>query len=281
MALIDGKQIAAKLEEETTKRVAELKKKNVTPKLAVILVGDNKPSKTYIRKKQEAAARVGINFELREYPETIEKNELINKIKNIQQNKELTGLIIQLPLPERLYIPEVLNAVNPKIDVDCLTDNNIGKLVMKTNKIEPPTPWAVIQAIKDTGTELAGKNITIIGAGALVGKPLSIMLLNEKATITVCNTHTKDLKKQCRGADIVISAVGKKNLLTADMIKKGAAVIDTGIIYENGKMFGDVDFQKVSKKAGYITPTPGGIGPITVSKLLLNTVICAEKLNRT
>ena len=281
MALIDGKQIAAKLEEEITKRVAELKKKNVTPKLAVILVGDNKPSKTYIRKKQEAAARVGINFELREYPETIEKNELINKIKNIQQNKELTGLIIQLPLPERLYVPEVLNAVNPKIDVDCLTDNNIGKLVMKTNKIEPPTPWAVIQAIKDTGTELAGKNITIIGAGALVGKPLSIMLLNEKATITVCNTHTKDLKKQCRGADIVISAVGKKNLLTADMIKKGAAVIDTGIIYENGKMFGDVDFQKVSKKAGYITPTPGGIGPITVSKLLLNTVICAEKLNRT
>lgn len=278
--IIDGKLIAAKIETEITGRVALLKKKGIIPKLAVVLVGENRPSRTYIKRKKEAAERVGIDFSLHEFPKNIAKEELIQAVHKIQKDPLLTGLIIQLPLPERLYTPEVLNAINTDIDVDCLTDCNIGKLVMKTNLIEPPTPWAVIKTLKEINFDLAGKNATILGAGALVGKPLAIMLINELASVTTCNSRTKDIKKKCLGADVIISAVGKKNLITADMVRERAVVIDTGIVYTDGKMHGDVDFAKVSKKASFITPTPGGIGPITVAKLLLNTVICAEKKNR-
>ncbi len=277
--IIDGKLIAAKIEAGITSRIAALKQKGITPKLAVVLVGEDRPSRIYIKRKKEAAERVGISFELHELPENIEKNELILAVQKIQRDPLLTGLIIQLPLPERLYVPEVLNAINNNIDVDCLTDCNIGKLVMKTNLIEPPTPWAVIKTLKEINFDLAGKNAVIIGAGALVGKPLAIMLVNELASVTTCNSHTKDIKNKCLAADVIVSAVGKKGIVTADMVSKGTVVIDTGIVYTDGKMHGDVDFDNVSKKTSFITPTPGGIGPITVSKLLLNTVICAEKIN--
>src|SRR3989344_8046846 len=275
--IIDGKAIAAKIEKEAAKQVTALKKKGITPKLAVILVGEDKPSRTYIRRKKEAAERVGIDFALHELPTNISKDDLIKAVNNIQKDRQLTGLIIQLPLPERLYRPEVLNAINTDIDVDCLTDCNIGKLVMKTNLIEPPTPWAVVKTLKEINFNLAGKNIVIVGAGALVGKPLAIMLVNELASVTTCNSRTKNIKDKCLKADVIISAVGKKDLITANMVKKGTVEIDTGIVYDNGKMRGDVDFAKVAKKTSFITPTPGGIGPITVAKLLLNTVICAEK----
>ena len=278
--IIDGKAIAAKIEKETAKQVTALKKKGITPKLAVILVGEDRPSRIYIKRKQEAAERVGIDFELHEFPSNIEKDELIQAVNTIQQDSALTGLIIQLPLPERLYVPEVLNSINTDIDVDCLTDSNIGKLVMKTNLIEPPTPWAVIKTLKEIDFDFAGKNITIIGAGALVGKPLAIMLVNELSSVTTCNSRTKDIKKKCLEADAIISAVGKKDILTADMVNEGTVVIDTGIVYVDGKMHGDVDFESVSQKTSFITPTPGGIGPITVAKLLLNTVTCAEKIGK-
>jgi methylenetetrahydrofolate dehydrogenase (NADP+)/methenyltetrahydrofolate cyclohydrolase len=280
LTIIDGKAIAVKIETEITDHVASLKKRGVTPKLAVILVGEDRPSQVYIKRKKEAAERVGIDFALHEFPENITKEDLVKEVKNIQNDPLLTGLIIQLPLPERLYVPEVLNAINTDIDVDCLTDCNIGKLVMKTNLIEPPTPWAVIKTLKEINFNLAGKNAVIIGAGALVGKPLAIMLINELASVTTCNSRTKDIKNKCLEADVIVCAVGKKNLLTADMIKEGTVVIDTGIVYTDGKMHGDVDFEPVSKKSSFITPTPGGIGPITVAKLLLNTVICAEKKNK-
>jgi len=278
--IIDGKKIATKIEKEAAKQASLFNAKKITPKLAVILVGDHKPSITYINRKRQAAERVGADFTLHQFPKNIAKQDLINAITDIQKDPALTGLIIQLPLPERLYNSDVLNTINPAIDVDCLTDTNIGKLVMKTNVIEPPTPWAVIKTLKEIKRKLAGKNITIVGAGALVGKPLAIMLVNELASVTTCNSYTKNLKKKCLEADIIISAVGKKNLITADMIKKGTIVIDTGIVYVDGKMNGDVDFIPVSKKASFITPTPGGIGPITVAKLLLNTVICAKKNNK-
>ena len=278
--IIDGKVIAAKIETEITHRVASLKEKGVTPKLAVVLVGEDRPSRIYIKRKKEAAERVGIGFVCLEFPEDIDKNELIQAVNKIQTDPLLTGLIIQLPLPERLYTSEVLNAINTDVDVDCLTDCNIGKLVMKTNLIEPPTPWAVLKTLKEINFDLAGKNAIIIGMGALVGKPLAIMLVNELASVTTCNSRTKDTKNKCLTADVIICAVGKKNLLTADMVKEGAVVIDTGIVYTDGKMHGDVDFDNVSKISSFITPTPGGIGPITVAKLLLNTVICAEKINK-
>ncbi len=275
--IIDGKAIAAKIEIEIMGQIASLKEKGITPKLAVVLVGEDRPSQIYIKRKKEAAERVGIEFALHQLPENITKDELVQAINKIQTDPLLTGLIIQLPLPERLYVPEVLNAIHTDIDVDCLTDCNIGKLVMKTNLIEPPTPWAVIKTLKEINFNLAGKNAVILGAGALVGKPLAIMLVNELASVTTCNSHTKDIKNKCLDADVIICAVGKKDLLTADMVKKGAVVIDTGIVYVDGKMYGDVDFAKVSKKTSFITPTPGGIGPITVAKLLLNSVICAKK----
>lgn len=278
--IIDGKKLASKIEKSTAKEVAILKTKGIVPKLAVILVGNDKPSQTYINRKKEAAERIGIDFALYQFPKNISKDDLISNLKKIQEDKKLTGLIVQLPLPERLYNSEVLNSINPAIDVDCLTDSNIGKLVMETNHIEPPTPWAVIKTLKEIKFNLKGKNITIVGTGALVGKPLSIMLVNELASVTTCNIHTQDLKKKCLEADAIISAVGKQNLITKDMVKKNAVVIDTGIVYVDGKMHGDVDFQNVSKKTSFITPTPGGIGPITVAKLLLNTVTCAKKINR-
>ena len=278
--IIDGKAIAAKIETEIADRVVLLKQKGITPKLAVVLVGEDRSSRIYIKRKKETAERVGINFELHELNENITKEELMRAVNKIQTDPLLTGLIIQLPLPEHLYAPDVLNAINTDIDVDCLTDCNIGKLVMAgKNLIEPPTPWAVIKVLKEINFDLTGKNATIIGAGALVGKPLAIMLINELASVTTCNSRTKDIKDKCLAADVIISAVGKKNLLTANMVKEGTVVIDTGIVYENEKMRGDVDFAKVSEIASYITPTPGGIGPITVAKLLLNTVICAEKIN--
>ena len=205
--IIDGKLIAAKIEKDTAKQVANLKKKGIVPRLAVVLVGEDRPSRIYIKRKKEAAERVGMDFKLYEFPQNIKKEDLIKNINQIQKNKKLSGLIVQLPLPERLYVSEVLNAINPKIDVDCLTDNNIGKLVMKTNLIEPPTPWAVIHTLKETGINLVGKNVTIIGMGALVGKPLAIMMANELASVTTCNSHTKNIKKKCLEADIIVNVL--------------------------------------------------------------------------
>ncbi len=276
--LIDGKQIAEKVNQRTAELVAILKKKNITPKLAVILVGEDKPSRTYVRKKGESAKKTGFDFALYELPKNIKQDELIKKIKKIQQDKKLTGLIVQLPLPEHLYATEVLNAIKPEIDVDCLTDVNLGKLVMKTNYIVPPTPGAVMSILHDLNVDLIGKNITIIGAGALVGKPLAIMMMNERASVTTCNSKTKNTKEKCLQADIIVTGVGKKDLLRGDMVKKDAIVIDTGVDFESGKMYGDVNVEEVEKIASYVTPTPGGVGPITVARLLLNTAICAEKL---
>jgi len=274
--LINGQAIAKKINQNTARNVKILNKKGVFPKLGVVLVGTDKPSQTYVRKKQEAAEMVGIKFILKKFPSKISKNKLIEEINNLQKKEKFTGLIIQLPLPEKLYTPEVLNAVDPSIDVDCLTDVNVGKLVMNTNHIYPPTPYAVITILKELKVELAGKTVTIIGMGALVGKPLAIILANEGCSVISCNSRTVDIKKKCLMADIIVSGVGKKDLIRGDMIKNGAIVIDTGIVFEDGKMYGDVKREEVIKKALYLTPTPGGVGPITVSLLLQNTLLCTK-----
>ncbi|MFA6426879.1 MAG: bifunctional 5,10-methylenetetrahydrofolate dehydrogenase/5,10-methenyltetrahydrofolate cyclohydrolase [Candidatus Magasanikbacteria bacterium] len=275
--IIDGKAIAEKILKKLSRHVAQLKKQGIQPKLAVVFVGKNKPSKTYIRRKREAAEKVGIDFALHHFPADISKDVLIKNIVNIQKDKKLNGLIVQLPLPEPLYTTGVLNAIKPELDVDCLTDAQLGKLVMNTSYITPPTPTAVCAILDELHIDPKGKNITIIGAGALVGKPLSIMLSNMQATVTLCNKCTKNIKEKCLHADIIVTAVGKKDLLTADMVKKDAIVIDTGIVFEKGKMYGDVDFKNVSKKASAITPTPGGVGPITVALLLQNVITIAKQ----
>lgn len=276
--LINGRALADTINRQTAKRVKGLKKRGIVPKLAVIYVGKDKPSQKYIDKKRIAAESVGIDFELFSYAASISKDFLISELKKIQRDKRLSGLIIQLPLPEKLYKSDVLNAIDPSRDVDCLTDANLGKLVMKTNLVTPPTPEAVLTVLRSLKTELAGKNITIIGTGALVGKPLAIMLMNEGASVTTTNSRTKNIQAKCLTADIIVTAVGKKDLLRADMVSPGAIVIDTGIAFVDGKMYGDVNRTEVAPVASWLTPTPGGIGPVTVSLLLKNTVTCA--LNR-
>lgn len=275
--IIDGKKISQEILTELEAKVFSLKRKGITPKLAVLLVGNHKPSQTYVDKKAEAAKKIGMDFELHKLPAKISKKGIISEIEKIQQDKKISGLIVQLPLPEPLYTDEVLNAIQPKYDVDCLTHANLGKLVMGSVELLPPTPGAVMAILENLNVDIAGKNITILGTGALVGKPLAIMLMNLGASVTTCNSSTNNTKEKCLQADIIVSAVGKKDLVRGDMVKEGAIVIDSGVDFVNNQMFGDVNFEEVRKKASSVTPTPGGVGPITVARLLWNTIFCAEK----
>lgn len=274
--LINGREIASKITDAAAKEVKKLKNKNITPRLEVVLVGENKASEMYCRMKGVAAEKAGIEFALHKLPKNISKNDLIKILEKIQKNKKLSGLILQLPLPEKLYVPEVLNAINPKVDVDFLTNDNLGKLIMNTSPLEPPTPGAIMTILRELKMDLAGRNITIVGMGALVGKPLAVMLANAGASVITCNSRTKDIKNKCLSADVVVTCVGKKDLLRGNMIKPGAIVIDAGINFFDGKVFGDANAQEITAKASYFTPTPGGVGPITVALLLWNTVRCAR-----
>lgn len=276
MPLIDGKSIAKKIRQKTAAEAALLKEQGVQPKLAVILVGEDKPSQTYVRKKGQAAEKVGIDFSLYELPGDISQEDLINKVNEIQSDPNLSGLIVQLPLPEHLYTTDVLNTIRADIDVDCLTDVNLGKIVMKTNFMVPPTPGAVMSILKEQAVDLPGKNITIIGVGALVGKPLAIMMMNERASVTTCNSATRDTKEKCLNSDIIVTGVGRKDILTGEMVSENTIVIDTGVCFVDDKMYGDVNVEEVLEKGAWVTPTPGGVGPITVARLLWNTVICSK-----
>ncbi len=277
--IIDGRAIAEKIKQETKKQVTELASSGITPMLGVVLVGHNKASETYVNKKRQAAAEVGIDFRFFQFEENITEAALIENIQEIQKTNNLSGLIIQLPLPEQLYTPKVLNCIDPSIDVDCLTSENLGKLFIEAEYVTPPTPAAVMSVIHELGIALPGKNVTVVGVGALVGKPLSIMLMNELASVTTINSETQNPKEKCLAADIIVSGVGKRNLITADMVHENSIVIDTGFVFENGKSSGDVDFDALVPLVKAITPTPGGIGPITVAQLLRNTVLCAQNKN--
>ncbi len=277
--LIDGRAIAHKIQMQTAQKVQALKTKGITPKLGIVLVGNDPASAMYDRMKGEVAKKVGVDFILEQTNEDITEQELIQKIHRLQTQEHLSGLMIQLPLPEHLYTRPVLNAIDPKIDVDFLTDENLGHLMTNSHYLMPPTAGAIMTILSELNIALAGKNAAIIGMGILVGKPLSMLLVNAGASITTCNSRTKDTKNKCLQADIIISGVGKKNLISADMIKKDAVVIDAGVSFEDGKMSGDVNVEEVLPHASYVTPTPGGVGPITVARLILNTVLSAEKNN--
>ncbi len=274
--IINGRAIAEKINAVTKARVAQLKKRGVVPKLAVVLVGNDKPSLAYIGRKQKIAEEVGIDFVLHRFPASISQNALLSELKKIQSDSNLSGLIIQLPLPERLYSPQVLNAIAPELDVDFLTDASLGKMVGKSHFITPPTPSVVLTILEDLGINPSGKNATIIGSGFLVGKPLALLLINAGATVTVCNSRTKKIANKCKDADILVSCVGKKNLVRATMVKRGAVVIDVGYSFSDGIYSGDVNVPDVVKVARYVTPTPGGVGPITVANLLSNVSKVAE-----
>lgn len=277
--LLKGKPPARDMLEAITTQAETLRRNGLPPHLGVILVGDDKPSARYVKKKKIAANDSGIEFTLSHLPEQSSTEDVIDTISQMQENLKLTGLIVQLPLPKHIDTQTVLDAINPAIDVDCLTTENTKRLEQGTAYVYPPTPEAVFTLIKEAGIEsVKGKHVTIVGRGPLVGKPLAEMMKQRGAVVSVCHSKTKDTDEQCRAGDIVVSGVGKKELITESMIKEGAVVIDTGVSFDENRMYGDVDVEGVRKKAAYVTPTPNGVGPLTVAHLLLNTVKCAKRL---
>lgn len=276
--LIDGQKIAADINKRTKQLASQLRKRGIVSKLAIVLVGADKPSAVYVRQKEKTAESVGVDFVLHKISASTTLNRFKQIIKKIQTDSQLSGIIVQLPLPERLYKREVLNVIRPELDIDFLTDTNLGTLISKTNILEPPTAGAMMEILRSLKIDVKGKHVVVIGAGPLVGRPLALLLLNERATVTVCNTATQNLTELCRQADIIMSCVGKRNLVRGNMVKRGAIVIDAGFVFEGGKISGDVNVEEVVKVARYVTPTPGGVGPITVAKLLKNVVLNAERL---
>ena len=274
--LLKGSDIAVRIDAETGRQVVRLKKKGVHPKLGVILVGNHKPSRLYVEKKKQAAEHLGIEFLLCHLPASTTQKNLMKKIRETQQTNGLTGLIIQLPLPPHIDTHTVVNTIDPSIDVDCLTDLNIGHLAMGRHYIAPPTAAAVFSLLSHIRQPLKGKNVTIIGTGPLVGKPIALMMMNMGASVTTCDMYTRDTVEKSLAADIIISGVGKKNIVTKEMVKKSAVVIGVGVEFAEKKVYGDIDVKRVLKVARFVTPTIGGVGPLTVSHLLQNTVVCAQ-----
>lgn len=272
--LIDGKSLALKIREELRKEVEE---KKLTPKLAVILVGEDPASKIYVRNKSKACKEVGIEFEEHLLDKDIKMEELLNLIDKLNETKDIDGILLQAPLPNGLDINKAFARIDPKKDVDGFNPINIGKLLIKEETFIPCTPLGIIKMMESYNIELEGKDVVVIGRSNIVGKPMVHCLLNKNATVTTCHSKTKNISKFTKQADIIICAVGKEKMLTADMIKEGAIVIDVGTNRnKDGKLIGDVDFENVKNKCKYITPVPGGVGPMTIA-MLMNNVIKASK----
>ncbi len=278
MVLLDGKVLSNKVKEEVKVEVAKLiEKKRITPGLAVILVGNDAASATYVASKAKACKESGIYSVVHEMPDSITQNELLDTICRMNENPALDGILVQLPLPKHLDKTTVLEAIDPLKDVDGFHPYNVGKMVSNLDTFLPATPSGVMRIFEEYKIELSGKNACVIGSSDIVGKPMASLLTNAKATVTICNSKTKNLKEHTSKADIVIIAVGIPNLLKSDMIKEDAIVIDVGINrLDNGKLTGDADFEDCKQKCSYITPVPGGVGPMTIAMLLKNTLKAAK-----
>lgn len=276
--IIDGKELARKTREKLKIECDNLKKEGILSKLAVIMVGDDKASQIYVKNKSKACQEIGIKFEEYFLGNDIKQEELIELIQKLNLDKSINGILLQSPIPKYLDINEAFRTILPEKDVDGFNPINVGKLCLNQETFVSCTPYGIMKMFEEYDIDLTGKNVTILGRSNIVGKPLIQCCLNKNATVTVCHSKTKDLKEHTKNADIVISAIGKAKFVTADMIKDGAVVIDVGINRdESGKIIGDVDFEKVSSKASYITPVPGGVGPMTIA-MLMNNVIKATKL---
>lgn len=280
--IIDGKALSNKIRENLKQQIkTDFLDKNLNPpKLVVVLVGDDPASKIYTSNKAKACESVGIKSETINLPSTTSQAELNNLIKRLNADKTVNGILLQLPLPNGLNSDEAINLIDPSKDVDGLTSISLGKLVAgEKNAVGGCTPSGIIEMLKEYGVNPEGKNVVIINRSILVGKPLALMLTSLNATVTLCHSKTQNLKSHTKHADILITAVGKKNFITADMIKKNAVVIDVAIVRdENGKVCGDVDFENVKQKARLITPVPGGCGPMTITMLLKNTIFATKYL---
>lgn len=275
--IIDGKILAKKIREELKIECDELKKEGILPKLAVIMVGDNQASKIYVRNKNKACEEVGIDFEEYILNSDITQEKLINLIESLNNKKDINGILLQSPIPSNLDINEAFQKISYEKDVDGFNPINVGKLSIGQDTFISCTPYGVMKMFEEYQIDLEGKNVVILGRSNIVGKPLLQCCLNKNATVTICHSKTKDLKEITKRADILISAIGKSKFVTKDMVKKDAVVIDVGINRdENEKITGDVDFENVKDVASYITPVPGGVGPMTIT-MLMNNVIKAAK----
>lgn len=278
MKIIDGKKLAKEIRENLKTKCEELKQKGINPKFAVIMVGNDKASQIYVRNKSKAAEEIGIEFKEYLLDENITQEELIKQIEDLNKDEKIHGILLQSPIPRHLDINEAFRKISPEKDVDGFNPVNVGKLCLNQDTFVSCTPFGIMKMFEAYNIDLTGKNVTIIGRSNIVGKPLIQCCLNKNATVTVCHSKTKDLKTHTQNADIVIVAIGKSKFLTSDMIKQDAIIIDVGINRdEEGKLSGDVDFEDVSKKASYITPVPGGVGPMTIAMLMNNVIKAASK----
>ncbi|MCM3122347.1 MULTISPECIES: bifunctional methylenetetrahydrofolate dehydrogenase/methenyltetrahydrofolate cyclohydrolase FolD [unclassified Mesobacillus] len=280
--IIDGKEIAKKKRLEIADQVQELKKQGITPGLAVILVGDNQASRTYVNSKQKTAKELGMHNVLIEYPVSITEQELLAKIDELNNDEAIHGILVQLPLPGHISEKKLIEAISPEKDVDGFHPINIGRMMTGQDAFLPCTPYGVMVMMEDIGIDLSGKHVVVVGRSNIVGKPAGQLFLNENATVTYCHSRTKDLKEHTKQADVIVAAVGKAGLITAEHIKPGAVVIDVGMNRNDaGKLCGDVAFEEVKETAGYITPVPGGVGPMTIAMLMYNTLKSAKNhMNR-
>ena len=274
---IDGKAVAAEVRAKVALEVAEMAKQGITPGLAVVIVGDDPASRTYVNNKKKACAQAGIYSEEYALPASVSQDELMELVAKLNAKKEIHGILVQSPLPNE---EAVVEAIHPEKDVDAFHPSNVGRIMIGNYHFLPCTPAGVIELLHSENIEIAGKNCVVIGRSNIVGKPMAMLLLHNNGTVTICHSKTKNLKEVCRNADILVAAVGKPKFVTADMVKPGAAVIDVGMDRdENGKLCGDVDYENVEKVASYITPVPGGVGPMTIAMLLKNTVTAAKSQN--
>lgn len=273
--------VSAQVKDEVKKQTEQLKAQHgITPGLAVVIVGNDPASRVYVNNKKKACEYVGFVSEEYALPEQTTQQELLNLVKTLNEKSEINGILVQLPLPKHLDDKAVIEAISPLKDVDAFHAVNVGKIMLGEYDFLPCTPSGVMEMLHSYKIDVDGKNCVIIGRSNIVGKPMAMLLLHENGTVTICHSHTKNLKEICLQADILVAAVGRPKFVTADMVKDGAVVIDVGMDRdENGKLCGDVDFENVCKKCSYITPVPGGVGPMTISTLMKNTLKAAKIQN--
>lgn len=275
--IIDGKKISAEIRREIAQDVRRMKEAGIVPGLAVIIVGEDPASQIYVRNKGRACEEVGIHSEIIRLPEQTVQQELLSQIAELNARDDIHGILVQLPLPRHIDEGAVIAAISPDKDVDAFSEVNVGKIMIGNFRFLPCTPAGVMELLKRSGIETEGKRAVVVGRSNIVGKPQAMLLLHANATVTICHSRTRDLAELCREADILVVAIGRANFITAEMVKPGAAVIDVGMNrLPDGKLAGDVDFAGVSEVAGYLTPVPGGVGPMTITMLLKNTVTAAE-----
>lgn len=276
--IIDGKAVSAKVKEQIRKEAAEIKKQGIEIGLAVVIVGNDPASRVYVNNKKKACEEVG--FQSFEYAldENTTQEQLLDLVNVLNRDDRVNGILVQLPLPSHIDETAVINAISPEKDVDAFHPVNVGHIMIGNYSFLPCTPAGVMRLIESTGTDITGKQCVVIGRSNIVGKPQAMLLLQKNGTVTICHSKTKNLKEICLNADILVVAIGRAKFVTGDMIKEGAVVIDVGMNRdENGKLCGDVDFESAEKKASYITPVPGGVGPMTISMLMKNTLTAAKQ----